>query len=138
MRSKRLHSYSSTLSPSLVYKNGNAGESCSWSTGINQVVHCNVHIKKLPIARLSVVLCSWSKASGGFYGVCWAESACECDTCSRLLSCVYHPSTGDNIMWYCSLVDCTRGKGGVKYRRKKRVIPEKTVETRPFLEKNGV
>ena len=70
--------------------------------------------------------------------VCWAESARECDACSRLLSCVYHPSTGDNIMWYCSLVDCTRGKGGVKYRRKKRVIPEKTVETRPFLEKNGV
>jgi hypothetical protein len=49
----------------------------------------------------------------------WAESACERDACSRLLSCVYHPSTGDNTMWYCSIVDCTRGKGAVKYSRKK-------------------
>jgi hypothetical protein len=69
--------------------------------------------------------------------VCWAESARECDACSRLLSCVYHPSTGDNIMWYCSLVDCTRGKGGVKYRRKKGSLLKKRLKPDRFWKKMG-
>ena len=136
MRSKRLHSYSSTLSPSSVYKNGNAGESCSWSTGINQVVHCNVHIKKLPIARLSVVWCSWSKASGGFY------------MCAGLKVRVsVTPVVGYSVASIirvpeiilcgtdCSLVDCTRGKGAVKYSRKKGSLLKKRLKPDHFWKK---